>query len=395
MGTTFSNLHIKKNEKFDLKEFEKFFTELMAKKGYTAVSDKEQGEIAAVIYAPEVSGWVSVACEDFTFGDDKTMRKAAVPFSETFSADVIAAFCCDSDFMFLNLINSEKNKDGWINVGRPYGSVPRRTSFKPWEEAAGDLEALKAIMKGEDVFAEDAWFTAGQRLFGMTGEQCCLMAEHIEPLEEDALTVLYFSLPDTGSEKEPAMLDILSFSLMPCKIGVSSCVFAVNKGGASTGIAVEFFGDFTENDEITFEDVTFVGDIKRDGKGVPITLKKVKGTKGEIFWYWEDKSFKIPPKVNPDLPWSKKMDMEFNREFGVRFTPKGNPRKVLDIKVAIVPLKYLDGKNAALWYVWKGYKSKKAFIEWNHEHCKRALIPMDESELKKDEFYLNEEDFDL
>lgn len=257
------------------------------------------------------------------------------------------------------------------------------------------MEQLKTIMKGEEVFAEDAWYTAGVKLLGMAGEQCCLMAEHIEPLEEESLTMLYFALPDNGSEKEPSMLVIPSFNLMPCKIGVSSCVFAVNRGGASTGIAVEFFGDFTENDDITFEDVTFVGDIKRDGKGVPITLKKVKGTKGEIFWYWEDKSFKIPPKVNPDLPWSKKMDMEFNREFGVRFTPKGNPRKVLDIKVAIVPLKYLDGKNAALWYVWKGYKSKKAFIEWNHEHCKRALIPMDESELKKDEFYLNEEDFDL
>lgn len=395
MGTTFSNLHVKKNEKFDLEKLKNFFTEFMTKKGYTAVSDKEQGEIAAVIYAPKESGWASVACEDFTFGDDKTMRETAVPFSEAFSADVIAASCCDSDFMFLNLINSEKNKDGWINVGRPYGSVPRRTSFKPWEEAAGDLEQLKTIMKGEEVFAEDAWYTAGVKLLGMAGEQCCLMAEHIEPLEEESLTMLYFALPDNGSEKEPSMLVIPSFNLMPCKIGVSSCVFAVNRGGASTGIAVEFFGDFTENDDITFEDVTFVGDIKRDGKGVPITLKKVKGTKGEIFWYWEDKSFKIPPKVNPDLPWSKKMDMEFNREFGVRFTPKGNPRKVLDIKVAIVPLKYLDGKNAALWYVWKGYKSKKAFIEWNHEHCKRALIPMDESELKKDEFYLNEEDFDL
>lgn len=171
--------------------------------------------------------------------------------------------------------------------------------------------------------------------------------------------------------------------------------FAVNKGGASTGIAVEFFGDLTENDEITFEDVTFVSDIERDWKGIPITLKKVKGTKGEVFWYWEDKSFKIPPKVNPNLPFSKQMDIEFKREFGVRFTPKGNPRKVLDIKVAIVPLKYFDRKNAALWYVWKGYGSKKAFIENNHKECRRMFSQMDESELKKDELYLNEEDFDL
>lgn len=394
MGSTFSNLHIRKNENFSLKELEKFFTEAMTKKGYKVVG-KEDCEVAAAIYCPEESGWASVACEDFSFDDSIKTREAAAPFSEAFSADVITVFCCDSDFMFLNLINSPKKKDGWINLGRPYGSALRRTSFQPWKEAAGDLESLKAITKGDSVFAEDAWVTAGERLFGMTGEQCGLTADYTENLEEEALTMLYFALPDNGSEKEPSMLDIPLFGCMPCKIGKSSCVFAVNRGGVSTGIAVEFFGEFTENDEITFEDVTFVSDMRRNGAGTPITLKKVKGAKGEDIWYWEDKSFKIPPKVNPDLPWSKKMDMEFNRSFGVRFTPKGNPRKVLDIKVAIIPLKYFHTENIALWYVWKGSDSKKAFIEQNHEHCKKTLNPMDESELKKSGFYLNEEDFDL
>lgn len=394
MGSTFSNLHIGKNEKFNLKELEKFFTETMTKKGYKVVG-KEDAEVAAAIYCPEESRWVSVACEDFSFSDSVQTREIAAPLSEAFSADVITVYCCDSDFMFLNLINTQKNKDGWINVGRPYGNVPRRNSFKPWEETAGDPETLKAIMKSDNVFAEDAWYTAGERLFGISGEQCGLTADYTGNLKEESLVMLYFALPDNEIKKEPSKLEILSFDLMPCKIGESKCVFAVNRGGVSTGIAVEFFGEFTENDEITFEDVTFVSDIRRDWKETPITLKKVYGTKGEVIWYWEDRSFKIPPRVNPDLPWSKKMDMEFNREFGVRFTPKGNPRKVLDIKVAIIPLKCFNGQNAALWYVWKGYSDKKAFIEYNHEHCKKALIPMDESELKKSGFYLSEEDFDL
>lgn len=394
MGSTFSNLHIGKNGNFGLKELEKFFTEAMTKKGYKIVG-KEDAEVTAAIYFPEESKWASIACEEFSFFDREKTREVAAPLSEAFSADVITVYCCDSDFMFLNLINSPKNKDGWINVGRPYGNLLRRTSFKPWEEAAGDLDALKAIMKGDNVFAEDAWYNAGKNLFGMTGEQCGLTADYTENLKKEALVMLYFALPDNEIKKEPSKLEILSFNLMPCKIGESKCVFAVNKGGASTGIAVEFFGEFTENDEITFEDVTFVSDIRRNWEGTPITLKKVNGTKGEVIWYWEDKSFKIPPRVNPDLPWSKKMDMEFDREFGVRFTPKGNPRKVLDIKVAIIPLKCFDQNNIALWYVWKGHSSKKAFIEHNHEHCKKALIPMDESELKKSGFYLSEEDFDL
>lgn len=141
MGTTFSNLHIKKTEKFTLDEFKKVFTDRMAEKGYKAVENEEQGEVAGVIYAPEGSSWISLSCDEFSFGSDQQMKEAAEPYSKAFSADVIAAFCCDSDFMFLNLINTERNKDGWITLGSPYGSVPRRTSFKALGKNSGRFGA--------------------------------------------------------------------------------------------------------------------------------------------------------------------------------------------------------------------------------------------------------------
>lgn len=389
MGATFSNLHIKKTGKFTLDEFKKVFTDCMAEKGYKAVENEEQGEVTGVIYAPEGSSWISLSCDEFSFGSDKQMREAAEPYSKAFSADVIAAFCCDSDFMFLNLINTEKNKDGWITLGSPYGSAPRRTSFKPWEKTVGDLEQLKAIVKEENVFAEAAFCTAGEKLLGMTEQQCGLTADYTENLDQSALTVLYFALPENGIKKEPPKLEIPSFHLMPCKIGSDSCVFVVNKGGASVGVAVEFFGDFTENDEITFEDVTFEYDLGNYNRtSIPVTLEKKKGTNGENFWYWENKSFKIPPKVNPNLPWSKISDLEFKRQFGIRFTPKGNPRKTLDIKVAIIPLQSFNAESSAVWYVWKHQGSKKKFIEQHNSQYGRVFTEIDEN-------YLHEEDFDL
>ncbi len=45
MGTTFSNLHIKKSENFTLDDFKKFFSDYMIKKGYKAVENKEQSEV--------------------------------------------------------------------------------------------------------------------------------------------------------------------------------------------------------------------------------------------------------------------------------------------------------------------------------------------------------------
>ncbi|MCM1489050.1 MAG: hypothetical protein NC203_11870, partial [Firmicutes bacterium] len=323
MGTTFSNLHIKKNDSFTLEDFKKLFIDSMAKKGYKLAESKEQGEAAGAIYAPEDSGWISLSCDDSFFGDDVQMKEAAEPWSKAFSTDVIAAYCCDSDFMFLNLINTPKNKDGWITLGFPYGDAARSSSFEPWEEAVGDLERFKEIMQGENVFAEDAFITAGEQLLGMTAMQCDLTPEHTQHLDQSALTLLYFVLSQEEAESAPPKLDVSQFTLMPCKIGESSCVFAVNKGGASVGVAVEFFGDFTENDEITFENVTFEYDYGSDHRGiVPITLKKTKSTDGRVIWYWEDKSFKIPPKVNPKLPTMKILQLEFEREFGVRFTPK-------------------------------------------------------------------------
>jgi hypothetical protein len=76
--------------------------------------------------------------------------------------------------------------------------------------------------------------------------------------------------------------------------------------------------------------------------------------------------FKIPAVPSPNLPPKALMKKEYERNFGIRFTPNGNVRKFLDITVAFLP--YSNPVNGQfVWRVWKGYKTKRAYVE-AHNH---------------------------
>ena len=58
---------------------------------------------------------------------------------------------------------------------------------------------------------------------------------------------------------------------------------------------------------------------------------------------------------------SKQMRVENERSIIVRFVPHGNPGKLLDITVALVPDKNPEGQTS--WNVWHFWGSKEKFIE--------------------------------
>ncbi len=361
MGMFFSNIHIKKNEQFSSDALIEMLKQQMAEKGHIEQKDPDEAEIGICVCDPEGSAWVTVASDYYNFGDAESTKAAALPFSEKFGTDVIAAACVDSDFLMMNLINSKKGLDGWINAGNFYGPKPRRTSIAPWKNVVSDYEKFSGIMKKEQVFAEDALYEAAE-LLGMTAEQCALQPDSKAASDKANITTLYFSSNDS-EKKEPPRLKIRSFSLTPCQFGENQVVFVNNLGGRSKGVAVMFWGGFVENDDLIIENVTFESDYGSDKrKIVPITLKKIKCTNGEIALYWKDKNFNIPKAIDPSVPAMKKMQLEFEKAFGVRFFVSGNPRKLLDVKVSIIPLEnYRDGSDT--WFVYRYAKSKKAYIE--------------------------------
>ena len=123
-----------------------------------------------------------------------------------------------------------------------------------------------------------------------------------------------------------------------------------------------------ENDEITFSDVSFVKFVRYFPTNTPIELQKVQLPDGQWAYYYHDPNYRIPPKVDDNLSPIKKFNVECEREICLRFIPHGNPRKVLDITVVLVPDKNLAGQTG--WNVWRlDYSSKKEFIQkYNESH---------------------------
>lgn len=348
----------------------------MTMKGYEVASNNNEGDLSIVIYEPENSEWVSIASDDFQFNTKADIKNTIEPISDIFHTDIIAASCNDSDYLMLNLLNTLDGTDGWINIGSLYVmKILRRTSIGKWKKKVNDYGKLKEVIKQKYVLAEEAFYKVAE-LLNMQPRQACLETNYLDDLEISRACKLSFVAP--GMEKQLPELKVGLFGLTPCKIGESYCVFVNNRGGKSKGIGILFVGDYVENDDIVFENVTFESDYGSEKrKIVPITLEKVKLTNGKHGFYWEDKDFAIPPAVSRDIPEMKRMDLEFKKQFGVRFVPQGNPRKVLDIKVAIYPLENSrDGQ--AVWYVYRYSKTKEEYIkEHNMGWVENKLNPDD------------------
>lgn len=82
---------------------------------------------------------------------------------------------------------------------------------------------------------------------------------------------------------------------------------------------------------------------------------------GQWAYYHHDPGLRIPPRVDERLPPSKQFWTALERGFTVRFVPHGNPRKILDITVVLVPDQNPEGLYG--WNVWKEWGSKEAFIK--------------------------------
>lgn len=367
MGMFFQNLHIKKNNSFCSEQLREFLISEMKKNGYQQLENSENAEIRLVIYTPENSNWISVACDCYQFNNDEDTKKIIAPVSDKFRTDVLAVSCNDSDYLFMNLINTADGTDGWVNIGSFEGmKSPRRTSVAPWKKKVTDYEKFKSIVKSDYVFAEEAFYESAEML-GINVRQCSLETDYTEGLDENSLVKLYFSLPE-GTKKQLPKLQVGLYDLSPCIIGQSKCVFVRNKGGRSKGVAIMFTGDYIENDELTFENVTFESDYGSEKrKIISIEPVKKKLENGETVLYWEDKNFNIAQAVNPSLPINQQIKLEHKKEFGVRFKVYGNPEKTFDVKVHIIPLENPQ-KGAACWYVKCSDTLKKIFIRKSNEN---------------------------
>lgn len=362
MGAFFSNLQIKKTDKLNTDAVAKAVSTLLTQQKYKAVPDKNEADICVVIYSGNAP-WISVCSDGMEVYDDKSAEAVLKPLSAKLDTDVLAISCFDSDYLFLNLINDSENLNAWANIGHnPEGHFPRRTVFSSWKSKVSDIDRFKSTIRAEYEFAEDV-LSPLESILNLPAAQGSISESSLDEFENKGVfTCLYFSLPDEAKRKDPAKLAITRFSLTPCKIGEDSIVTAINTGGSSRGLAIAFTGEYVENEEITFTDVKLeYGFDKTPAKEIPVQLCKREIAKGKWAYCAEIPQFLISDKVNPDLPPKKKADLESGREIGLRFTPLGDPKSVLDICVHLIPLSNPEGQ--CCWCVWHTDGSKEAYIK--------------------------------
>lgn len=362
MGSWFSNLNIKKSDTVTMKVIENYIAKMMLEQQFLPAESENEADGAFAIVSQDDSRWFTVYSDLFMFDNPKSFSDIASPMSEKLGTDVLGISCFDSDYLFLNLIDYASGVDAWVGVGYSKGlGINRRSNISAWKGKVDDFHKFKESVKKKFDCAEDV-LAEIEQCINLPPVQSMGAYEYLAELNmNEAATFLYFKLPEGVSAQELPKLVQRQYSLMPCFLDKPSIVSGLNIGGASRGLAVYFVGPYVEHDEITFSDVCLLKDKNRCLQTIPIELKKVQLSDGQWAYYYHDPGFKIMPKVDERLPVIKRMNEECEREITVRFIPHGNPRKILDITVVLVPDKNHAGQTG--WNVWHHFGSKKAFIE--------------------------------
>lgn len=379
MGNYFSNIHVKKGA-FSVTELKTQLTAYFVEKGY-APAERDASDFELMVYTPAEGEWISVYGDSVEYSD---LLQLAPRISQNCATDVLSAACFDSDYMFLHLLNLAEKRDLWLNIGKSDElKPPRRSNLSAWKDAVTDYDAFKNAAKQSYVVAEDFLDTAGSYL-NITLSQVigCDSAASAERLCFSA---------GKKNDAQPTKLKIRHYNLMPCEPGKKTSCWVNNTGDASRGIEIMFLGDYIEHDDITIEDVTFCYRTARDEEiSIPITMEKRHRSDGSWIYYWADKDFLIPRAVSHDLPPRVYDKKESQRAFGIRYTPKGNKRKFLDICVALIPTTNRQNGHC-IWCVWSyDSNSKREYIE-KHNRTTQQMHEMWGAPLS----LINPDDYDL
>lgn len=391
MGSWFSNLHIRKQETVTEETVANCVRQLMAARQFMPVESEEEADGTVAIVAGEDCRWVSVYSDLLTHEDPESCKAVAMPMSAELHADVMGIACFDSDYLYLNLVNAEDRTDAWVGIGRggEFG-IRRRTGVSAWKKKVSDYFTFSLKVKEQYVCAEEflGHIESGMEL--PVPRSAAALEDIREPGLDQNATFLYFKSRDSAENNDLPDLQLWTYSSMPCVAGESSFVEVLNHGGKGKGLSVYFIGPYVEQEEITFTNVTISTWVRGELVVTPIQLEKAQLPDGQWAYCYHDPQYRILQKASDRATVLKQSE----RSIRVSFTPAGNPRKMLDVTVVLVPDQNLPGQ--AGWNVWHGYGSKKAFIE--HHNALRSEIRkrlqsfgMDSDDSMP---FLKEEDFD-
>ncbi len=378
MGSWFSNIHVRKREGLAAEKVCEGFVQAMQQQGYECVSSAEDADGTLIIVDSESSGWFSVYSNLISFEAPKEFVEIAKPLSAQLHADVMGIADFDSDFLYMNLINTAEKVNAWAAAGHPFAlGLMRLANWRAWKKKVSDIEKFKRSFCTKHVFAEDVLYEIEDCLC-LPSAYSAASFEDLEEFGTDAEGMkLYFKLTAMAQEDQPPKLIFSSKPLEHCYLETASMLSVLNNGRASKGLSVYFIGPYVEHDEITFSDVRFwkhnAEDADREYTSAELT--KVQLQDGQWAYYYHAPDFVLPPKVDERLPMQRQMDLQSERSISLQFTPHGNKRKLLDITVVIVPDANRAGQTA--WNVWQEYGSKAEYIRvYNERMSSDVRLPM-------------------
>ena len=385
MGSWFSNFHVRKTKQVTLETVLDCIVKQMAQRGYHITELEDEADSIATVVSKEDSQWISFCTDSCSHDDPESCARIAGPISELLHTDVMGIACFDSDYLYLNLINSQQQLDSWIAIGsgKDFG-IARRNNLASWKKKVADYPDFSAKAKHKyvltDVFLEDAAANLGLEYC-----QSSLCADGLEVLpKEMQVNRIFFQRDEGVANTEVVKMACFDYHF-PCLVGEESSVSVISVGEESKGLSVYIHGPFVESEELTFSDVK----IHQKHLLTPITLVKEKLDSGKWVYAYHDPEFYIPPAIPRKLKREKRYMLQSDRTIYIRFTPNGNPRKTLDISVTVLPHANPDGQTS--WNAWKTLGSKEALIEEHNKITKRMRAFLDPEECPP---LLKREDFD-
>lgn len=385
MGTWFSNVHLKRRAGISYILICRYLTKIMASRGYTLVNTPEESQCTFAIVNDKSSGWYTLYSDSFLFNTPEDFLEFGRPMSRAFKTDVLGIGCFDSDFLFLHLVDEIGGVDAGASVGFPEEEgIFEDSDLSLWEQKVKDFPHFAECMQGDYVCAEDVLLEIAPCL-NLPYEHSNFGFDYLKEREDDERILYMYYCKPPEAETLPPVLEQYSRSLRPAFVDSPAVVNAVNTGRGSKGLSVFFPGPYVEHEEITFDQVAF---LKPNKLGcydrIPIQLQKQQLPDGQWVYAYHDPEYRILPKVDELLSPVKRERLMEERSITVRFIPRGNNRKALDITVVLYPHENPEGQT--IWNVWHSFGSKGAYIQYNNAIWKN--LPNCEHMLLKEEDFV-------
>ena len=366
MGSWFSNLHIRKNDGITKESVCNCIKNTFSERNCTQVECAEDADFTVTVYIPRNSDWISICSDELSHDDPDSCKDIIAPLSAQLHTDVMGIACFDSDFLYLNLINADENVNAWIGIGEGKEmGITRRNNVTAWKKKVVDYPAFSAAVKDQYVCADD-FLEITDRFLGLSMEQGGISPKYLEdiPLQGDALHLYFCQAEDRHSAGPNIQICNMRFAV-PCFDGNENFVSFLNFGDEFCGLSVYFLGSFVEHEEITFSDIRLE---QFQGPFRTLELKKIQLSDGQWAYHCHIPDLLMPPGIQGRMKPEKRYQLERERIRTISFVPHGNPRKMLDITVVLIP----DGNpdNQAQWNIWHQHGSKEAFIKWHNKMWK-------------------------